>query len=147
MRTTSNYRAAEQPGETMRLLLDLIPQLERENPSIDTARLYVAGISLGGYGTWECLTRRPEWFAAAAPVCGGGDETLAARFAKVPLWIFHGAKDPGVKVLASRNMVQALKDAGGSPRYTEYPEGVHNIGEHNADPETLEWMFAQRLLR
>ncbi len=147
MKATSNYRAAEQPGDTMRLLLELIPQLEREYPAIDTSRLYVAGISLGGYGTWECLTRKPEWFAAAAPVCGGGDETQASLFAKVPLWIFHGAKDPGVKVQSSRNMVQALKNAGGSPKYSEYPEGLHNIGEHNADPETLEWMFAQRLQR
>ena len=103
-----------------------------------------AGASMGGFGTYECITREPETFAAAMPLCGGGDETQVSRFVKVPIWIFHGAKDAAVKVEASRIMFKALKDAGGNPRYTEFAERPHGMGEVNTTPEALEWMFAQR---
>ena len=68
---------------------------------------------MGGFGTWDLLARRPDLFAAAVPICGGGDETTAAKIAKIPIWAFHGAKDATVKVSRTRNMIEALKKAGG----------------------------------
>ena len=99
---------------------------------------------MGGFGTYELITRKPEMFAAAMPVCGGGDETKAASIAKLPIWIFHGEKDEAVKVAASRVMFQALKDAGGSPKYTEVPGAPHALGAPYMEDEVLQWLFAQK---
>ena len=138
----------EKPSKAMSLALEALDSVLKEySASIDTKRLYVTGISMGGYATWDCITRFPERFAAAAPICGGGDEkTVNASVAKLPVWAFHAANDGVVKVIRSRNMVKALKDAGGNPKYFEYPGGGH--ASWNAaykEPEFFEWMFAQRL--
>jgi predicted peptidase len=133
-----------EPAAPMALTLKLLGALQ-ERYSIDAGRLYVMGLSMGGYGTWDALARRPEWFAAAMPMCGGGDETTAARIAQVPIWNFHGAKDTAVKVERSRNMIEALRKAGGKPRYTEYPDVGHNCWDPACEePELLAWLFAQR---
>lgn len=143
MKATSNYRLAEQPNQTAKLIIGLLESLPKEFSSIDPGRLYVTGSSLGGFGTYELLARRPDLFAAAAPVCGGGDETRANLFAKVPIWIWHGEKDQNVKVQASRNMFAALKAAGGTPKYTEVPDAPHNIGPRYPIDEVMAWMFQQ----
>ncbi|MFN9041975.1 MAG: dienelactone hydrolase family protein, partial [Planctomyces sp.] len=92
----------------------------------DPQRIYVTGLSMGGFGTWELITRKPELFAAAAPICGGGDPAKAAACSSLPIWVFHGDRDTVVRPELSRNMVEALKKAGGMPKYTEYPGVGHD---------------------
>jgi len=114
--------------------------------SIDTKRIYLTGLSMGGYGTWYLLARYPNKFAAAAPVCGGGDPDKASLFKHTPLWVFHGADDNAVPVEESRKMVKAVTEAGGKPKYSEYAGTGHNSWDKAyAEPEFLPWLFGQRL--
>jgi len=137
-------RLLEKPSEPAALTLELVDALRKELP-LDESRLYVTGLSMGGYGTWDLLCRRPELFAAGVPICGGGDPSKAALIAKVPQWIFHGDKDTAVPVDSSRTMVEALKTAGGEPKYTEYPGVGHNSWDKAyGDPELYTWLFAQK---
>jgi len=130
-------------GEPIDLLIGLIDSLGAEF-SLDAQRVYVTGQSMGGYGTWAAITRYPGRFAAAAPICGGGDPSAAARIG-IPVWAFHGADDKTVPVEQSRMMVKALKAGGAKPRYTEYPGVGHNSYEKAfSDSELVEWLFAQR---
>jgi len=125
--------------------LKLITALEAEF-SIDTNRIYITGLSLGGMGTYTAIQENPHMFAAAIPMSGHGDPTVAATIARIPIWDFHGAMDPSVDVAGSRDMIAALRAAGGMPRYTEYPNGMHDIwfqAYNTAD--LLPWMNAQRL--
>lgn len=135
-----------QPSEPMALVIDLLPSLEKEFPSIDPHRLYVTGLSMGGFGTWDMISRMPRKFAAAVPVCGGADEGKAGLLAKIPVWVFHGGSDDVVKTVRSRNIVAALKAAGGSPKYTEYPGVGHACWDQAyGDPGLFPWLFAQKL--
>lgn len=134
----------KEPTDELRMTLEVLRVLQKEY-SIDPSRLYVTGLSMGGYGTWDLICRHPELFAAAVPVCGGGDETQAERVKKLPLWCFHGANDKVVPTLRSRNMVEAIRTAGGDPKYTEY-EGVGHDSWVKAysEPGLAEWVFAQK---
>ena len=137
------HKTPDKPSEPMALVMELLDVLPTELP-VDPKRIYVTGLSMGGYGTWDLLARRPGLFAAAVPICGGGDETSAAAISKVPQWIFHGDKDTVVKPERSRNMVEALKKAGGEPKYTEFPGVGHNSWDKAyADPALFEWLFAR----
>jgi predicted peptidase len=133
----------------------------------DPERVYLAGLSMGGYGTWTLASENPDRYAAIVSVCGGivpppglrmrvtqlppslqADDpyaATAARVSRIPAWLFHGAEDTSVPVTESRRIAAALKQAGGSPRYTEY-EGVgHNSWDRAfADPELPQWLLAQR---
>jgi len=130
------------PG--MRLVLGVLDSVRAEF-NIDGARIYVAGQSDGGYGTWNVITQRPDLFAAAIPLCGGGFPRLAARIAKMPLWVFHGREDDVIPVSESRNMIAAIRKAGGRPRYTEYARIGHDIWERTfSEPQLVPWVFAQR---
>jgi predicted peptidase len=112
--------------------------------SIDPKRIYITGLSMGGYGTWDLIGRRPDLFAAAVPVCGGGDEGIAHTIKDIPVWAFHGAKDTAVKVSRTRNMIAALEKVGAKPRYTEYPDVAHDSWSlAYEDPELFRWLFAQ----
>lgn len=112
---------------------------------VDPDRVYVTGLSMGGFGTWALAAAYPDRFAAIAPVCGGGKTESAQKIAHVPAWVFHGADDSVVPADRSREMVEALKKAGGKPRYTEYPEVGHPSWDPAYDdPELWEWMMAQR---
>jgi predicted peptidase len=105
----------------------------------------VTGISRGGYGTWQFICKHPDMFAAAIPVSGGGETKLASRIVGVPVWAFHGAKDKNVPVSVTRDMIAAIKKAGGSPKYTEYPDEEHNIWDKvSRTPDLLAWLFAQK---
>lgn len=127
----------------MKLVLELLEDVRRRY-RIDERRLYVAGMSMGGYGTWDLITRHPTLFAAAIPICGGGDPSRAARI-RTPLWAFHGAEDELVRVEESREMIEALRAAGRRPRYTEYPDVGHNAWARAfQEPELLQWIFKQR---
>ncbi len=134
----------KEPSESMRLVLGLIDQLPKDYP-IDVKRIYVTGLSMGGYGTWDLIARRPDLFAAAVPICGGGDENTAPKIAKIPIWAFHGSKDPAVKVSRTIHMIEALKKAGGDPGCTIYP----GVGHASWDPAYQDaamwkWLFAQK---
>ncbi len=116
-----------------------------EDAAIDKNRIYISGLSMGGYGTWDALRQRPDFFAAAVPICGGGNTAAAADFCKVPIWCFHGDDDKAVNVEKSRDMVAALKAAGGTPRYTEYPGVGHDSWtETYANDDMYQWLFGQR---
>lgn len=126
------------------LVFDAILKLEEEI-SVDANRRYVSGVSRGGYGSWHFITSRPDMFAAAIPVCGGGNPQLAARAKDVSVWAFHGALDRNVPVSGSRDMIEAIKKAGGEPKYTEFPDKAHNIWyDVTQTPGLWEWLFEQR---
>ena len=128
-------------------LADLLGEVTRTYP-IDPDRLYVTGLSMGGFGTWDLLAAMPDTFAAAAPVCGGGDPKDVARYRHVPVWVFHGDSDPAVAVQLSREMVAAIKKAGGQVRYTEYPGVGHGSWvPAYKDPALYEWMLKQKRKR
>ena len=132
------------PTAPMTLVLELLDRIEKEYP-IDRTRIYVTGLSMGGFGTWDLLARFPHRFAAAVPVCGGGDVSTAHTFRHVPVWAFHGALDKVVAPRQSRAMVSALQESGGTPGYTEYPHAGHDSWEYAyRDPLLLPWLFGQQ---
>ncbi|MCL2494365.1 MAG: prolyl oligopeptidase family serine peptidase [Oscillospiraceae bacterium] len=124
-------------------LMSLLEDFTAKHP-VDPNRIYITGLSMGGYGTWEMLAAYPDYFAAAVPICGGGDPESAALFAHVPVWAFHGGRDSVVKPEQSREMIAALEAAGGNVEYTEYPREGHQSWERAYREEGLfAWMFAQ----
>jgi len=131
------------PTKPMELLIGLVHQLIKTLP-IDTNRIYITGLSMGGYGTYDAIERYPDLFAAAVPVCGGGDTSKATSIAHLPIWIFHGAEDPAVSPLYSLEMLQALTKAGAHPGFTQYPESGHFswLGAYS-DALMMEWLFRQ----
>ena len=133
-----------QPAVMETIVLETIDALE-EAYSIDEKRRYVMGESLGGYGTWYLISARPDMFAAAVPICGAGNKKLAPNLIDVPVWAFHGRNDRSVPVSGSRDMIEAIKTAGGNPNYTEFPDEGHNIYDafYNT-PGVLDWLFAQK---
>jgi predicted peptidase len=113
--------------------------------SVDEDRVYVTGLSMGGYGTWDIAAKYPEMFAAAAPVCGGGEPERAAKMKDLPLWVFHGAKDDVVKLDESEKMVKAVEEAEGDVKFTVYPEAGHDSWTETYDnPELYEWFLNHR---
>jgi len=123
-----------------------IMQLISKEFKIDSTRLYLDGTSMGGFGVFSVLDKEPEMFAGAFSICGGGNPATAANVLKTPLWIFHGSIDDVVPVRFSRNMYQAIVDAGGHEvRYTEYPGVKHNAWDFAWKESTLmSWLLAQR---
>jgi predicted peptidase len=135
--------AADQPNALMENLLALITSIQKDNP-IDPKRFHVTGISMGGFGTWDLLGRAPDRIASALPICGGGDPALASKFKDVPLWAFHGDADEVVPATATRNMIEALENAGGKPKVTYYPGVGHNSWTSTYDnPEVIRWLLDQ----
>jgi lysophospholipase L1-like esterase/poly(3-hydroxybutyrate) depolymerase len=136
--------APADPGQTQKLLLRTIDSVAKEF-SIDPDRHYLTGLSMGGYGTWDLITRYPERWAAAIPICGGGDKSKAAAAKAVPVWAFHGEVDTVVKPIRTKLMVEALKAAGGAVSSTLYSGVAHDSWSFAfAEPTFLPWMFAQR---
>ena len=112
---------------------------------IDPDRVLVTGMSMGGYGAWNYAVAYPEQVAAIAPVCGIGNVERAARVAMIPVWAFHGAKDPVVPIAADREMVDAVREAGGQVKFTVYADVGHNAWDRAyADPALYSWLLAQR---
>lgn len=131
------------PSKPMELLISLIHDFVKKF-KVDTNRIYITGLSMGGFGTFDAIERYPGLFAAAVPVCGGGDISMAATIKHIPIWVFHGAEDAGVDPALSLNMVEALTKAGAHPGYTQYPEVGHFswIAAYS-DPLMMEWLFRQ----
>jgi predicted peptidase len=135
---------AAEPVPHGRLALAAVERVMQDYP-IDRSRVYITGLSMGGFGTFELVARRPDLFAAALPVCGGGHPSTADALAQTPFWVFHGALDEVIPVQRSRDMVAAIEAAGGAARYTEYPDLTHNSWDATyGNPEALDWMLAQR---
>src|SRR5690606_8210741 len=116
----------EQPTEPLQAVIEILEKSLAELPGVDRDRVYLTGLSMGGYGSWELAARKPELFAAVVPICGGGDVKQAPRLAKLPIWAFHGAADDVVPVKCTQEMIEAIREAGGDPRYTEYPGVGHD---------------------
>jgi predicted peptidase len=125
----------------LRTLLDNVAHTHKVDPD----RIYVTGISMGGFGTWALAGYAPDRLAAIAPICGGGEAYWARRFAHLPVWAFHGAKDKAVPLERSESMINALKKAGGEPKLTVYPEAAHDSWtETYNNPELYDWLLAQK---
>ena len=127
-------------------LKDLIDKVCASQP-VDKNRIYLTGLSMGGFGTWGLLAKHPDLAAAAVPICGGGDPTKVSAYKTVPIWVFHGAKDPAVPLAKSEAMVDALRKAGATPepKFTIYPDEAHEswTPAYN-DPALWTWLFAQK---
>jgi predicted peptidase len=134
----------KEPSESMRLVLALIDQLPKDYP-IDVKRIYITGLSMGGFGAWDLVARRPELVGAVVPICGGADEATAPKIAKIPIWAFHGSMDPAVKVSRTIHMIDALRQAGGDPGVTIYPgDGHASWVPAYKDAAMMKWLFAQK---
>jgi predicted peptidase len=133
------------PTPAMRGLLGLISEF-LDKPYVDKHHVYVGGLSMGGMGTYEMLRRKPDVFAAAFAICGGDNSLNAKIYAKkVPLWIFHGAKDNVVSPDHSITMVNAIKAAGGDPKFTLYPNDGHNSWDDAfKEPGLIPWLFSHK---
>ena len=128
----------------MRMAIEILEKTLGEEP-VDRNRIYLTGLSMGGFGTWDLATRKPELFAAVAPICGGADNSKVAVLRDVPLWAVHGDADNAVPVVRSRSAVDALKAAGGNPVYVEMPGVKHNswTPAYSDADGLLPWMFRQ----
>ncbi len=135
-------------------LLNLLERIETKF-NVDTNRVYLTGLSMGGYGTWNLATAHPEKFAAIAPICGGGMgiDVILAGYGKpknplihLPVWAFHGAKDPVVPLDESERMIGAMKKIGAMDvKLTVYPEATHNSWtETYNNPELYEWLLRHK---
>jgi predicted peptidase len=127
--------------EVMNALLDdLIAKY-----TVDEDRVYLTGLSMGGYGTWAWASANPERFAAVAPICGGGQARMARRMKDIPVWAFHGGKDNVVPVKESEDMIAALKAAGAEPKLTIYPDAMHDSWTVTYDnPELYTWFLEHK---
>jgi predicted peptidase len=136
-----SWRADSEDGKRA---MAILAEVEKQY-KVDAKRIYLTGLSMGGFGTWSLAVAHPDKWAAIVPICGGGDPKQAAKIKDLPCWCFHGDADPTVKVDLSRNMIKALKDAGGEPKYTEYPGVEHNSWtKAYATKELYDWLWEQK---
>ncbi len=114
-----------------------------EKYQVDTSRIYLTGLSMGGFGTWSLASMYPERFAAIAPVCGGGEVRQILRsLVEMPIWTFHGQKDDVIPFSRSEEIVTALKKHGSSIKFTIYPEAGHDSWTKTYDnPELYKWFL------
>lgn len=141
--TVSPQCPAERGWDTEKLR-DLLMEI-LESPKIDLSRIYLTGLSMGGYGAWAMAISYPEIFAALAPVCGGGDSELVYRIKDLPVWVFHGAKDRVVPLRESQIMVDALRRYSSNMRFTVYADAGHDswTATYN-NPELYQWFLSHK---
>jgi predicted peptidase len=137
-----SFRPEQEPTRPMQLVINLLDSL-LTTPWIDHERIYLGGLSMGAMGTFELIYRRPELFAAAFTICGGGKPETAPFFAvKVPVWVFHGDADTVVPISLSMNMVDAIRKAGANPQFTIYQGVGHNAWDYAfKEPTLIPWLF------
>jgi len=122
------------------LLDEIIAQYD-----VDTERVYLTGLSMGGYGSWALAADYPDRFAAVVPICGGGNRTMSLMLKDVPIWAFHGAKDSTVPVEESKEIVEAINRRGGNAKLTIYPEANHDSWTQTYDnQEVYDWLLEHR---
>jgi len=143
--TVSKHVMPTKISDPLKLTVTLIEELKEKYP-IDQTRIYVVGLSMGGFAVWDIMCRYPGKFAAAVPICGGGDIAKAGLLKDIPIWAFHGSNDKVVKVTLTRNMINAIKASGGKPKYTEYQGIGHDCWiKALKEKGLLEWLFNQKL--
>ncbi|MFM7667693.1 MAG: dienelactone hydrolase family protein [Bacteroidota bacterium] len=147
--STTSHVMKKNPHWPMELVFSLMDSITGSNTNFDTSCFYVTGLSMGGYGTWEVLQRRPEVFAAAIPICGGGDKLLGRSLVKIPIWMFHGTKDKAVPVVRTTDMFTSIKKELGSyplkAKMTIYENKGHLIWNETYDnQEVIKWFITQR---
>ncbi len=147
---TGAYKLAPQPTQGLQLAKELVDALQQFYPAVDSNRLYVTGISMGSYGTWDAIERWPDYFAAAAPASGAGDPAFAYELKDLSVWIFDGTGDESSLIAASSDMVEAIQAAGGHPKYTQVPStshdiwaAVYNVAEPDPSNNLFVWLFSQ----
>jgi predicted peptidase len=140
-----SFNSSEKPRTPLALVSQLMDSIA-QTPQVNTKKIYVGGLSMGGMGTFEILWRKPKFFAAAIAICGGGDPEKIKIYAKnFPIWVFHGDSDDVVPVSNSRLMVNRLRAAGAKVKYSEYAGVTHNSWDNAfAEPDLLRWLFAQQ---
>ena len=147
-----SYTQPSQPSIPLQLTKALLDDLQRQYSGIDSNRLYITGLSNGGYGTWDAIERWPDYFAAAAPIAGAGDPSKAAVLKSLPIWAFQGSADSIVPISGSRSMIAAIRAAGGQPKYTEFAGQSHEVWPYVYSlgvsslnvTDFFPWLFAQR---
>ena len=133
------WQVSWRPDDLILLLDHLLSEYR-----IDPDRVYLTGLSMGGYGTWATIGKYSERFAAAIPICGGGDPELGEAIGELPVWAFHGDEDYVVPVERSIEMVEAVKAAGGNAQLTRYPGVGHDsFTQTYANPEIYRWLLEQ----
>lgn len=140
-----SFNPAGEPTLPLQLVMQLLDSLLKES-WVDTERIYLGGLSMGGMGTFELLYRKPDIFAAAFPICGGGNPDLINEKVKsVEVWAFHGQDDPVVVPELSERMIDALLLTGAKARLTKYPGVGHNAWDFVfLEPDLLPWLFSVR---
>ncbi len=127
--------------DALKALLDHII----EDYPVDEKRVYLTGLSMGGFGSWSLSIAHPELFAAVVPICGGGVPGLVGALKDVPVWAFHGTLDEIVNLSQSEEMVKALQEAGGNVKLTVYPDLAHDSWTATYDnPELYDWLLQQK---
>ena len=127
--------------EHEKLILDMIEKTKTEY-KLDEKRFYITGLSMGGGGTWSMICKHPSLFAAAAPICGWGNPADAPKIKDLPIWNFHGDKDNTVPLTSSQTMIDAVKAAGGNPKFTIFPGVGHNSWDKAYREEKLyDWFL------
>ena len=137
----STLGSRERAESLMALILEVANEF-----SIDRKRIYITGQSMGGGGTWGMLAYYPTFLAAAVPICGTGNVDSAERIVAggAAIWTFHGDDDPRVPVENTHRMLASLREAGGRPRYTEYPGVKHDSWiDAYLEPDLHSWLFDQ----
>jgi len=134
-------------SKTMKMLFHLIDtMIKNENNKIDTKRIYILGVSMGGYGVWDALLRRPNFFAAGVPICGGGDTSKSKLISHIPIWSWHGDQDSVISVERSRDMYTAIKKTGGVSKYSEIKNRGHDVWLDVWNSKKLwEWLYSKSL--
>lgn len=145
---TFKFQNKEKPTKSLGLVIQLMDTLLQKS-FIKKDQVYVMGLSMGGMGTFEILARKPDLFAAAVPICGGGNPSTANSYAQnTELWIFHGAKDNVVSPQFSIEMVKGIINAGGSPNFTLYGNRNHNSWDSAfIEPNLLPWLFSKKRIK
>ncbi len=130
--------------KALNLVMELMDDLTSK-PFVNKSKVYIGGLSMGGMGTFEIVYRKPDMFAAAFAICGGGNPKSVKAYAKTTaLWVFHGAKDDVVDPQLSIDMVSAYLKAGGKPNFNLYADDNHNSWDSAfAEPDLLSWLFSK----
>jgi dienelactone hydrolase len=140
-------QAPPRTGWRVEILKSMLDDLKKKY-RVDADRVYLTGLSMGGYGTWNLSTKYPNEFAAIAPICGGGDPREVWKLRYMPVWCFHGAKDDVVPPAASQEMIDGLKKYNSNVRFTLYPDANHNSWDTTYNNDSLyTWLLAQKKFR
>jgi predicted peptidase len=137
-----SWAAKSEDGQRALAILEQV----KKKFNVDPQRIYLSGLSMGGFGVWNMAAAHPDMWAAIVPICGGGNPNTADKIKDIPCWCFHGGADSVVPVKRSREMIDALKKAGGNPIYTEYPGVDHNSWDRAYSTEKLyTWLLQHKL--